>query len=336
MKTVNSKVFVVFVLCLIIPMVGTAQQRPQFSQYMVNNQLINPGVSGAYDYAVVQMSFRQQWAGFEGAPRTLVLNGHSTIAPTRKKALPTIGTIAYDQLDTNEDKHKNSGIKHGVGGLLYLDQTAATDRIMLYGSYALHIPVNQDIKISAGFNLGIINWRHNNDKLNPLNDDPVIGNGTVSILVPDLEAGIWVYSDKFYGGFSISQLLKGTLPIASNAGGRNNELLMHYYATGGYRFELNNQLQLVPSVLVKVVGAAPPSIDINGRLVYKETVWGGLSYRAGDALAALVGFGLGSFEFNYAYDYPVTTVSRVTIATHELTLKYRLGRRKYKFKHNLF
>ena len=338
MKTINLKVFVVFVLYLIIPMVGTAQQRPQFSQYMVNNQLINPAVTGAYNYTNVQMSFRQQWSGFEGAPRTLVLNGHCAITPSRKlrKALPTIGTIDYEKVNTNSDDRKKYNIKHGIGGLLYLDQTAATSRIMLYGSYAVHVPINEDISISAGLNLGAINWRQNNDKLNPLNDDPVIGNGTVSVVVPDLEFGLWVYSNKFYGGFSAGQLLNNSLSLSNNSGGGGNKLLRHYYATGGYRFILSDNFQLIPSALVKVVGAAPPSIDLNGRVVYKETVWGGLSYRAGDALAALIGFGLGNFEFNYAYDYPTTTISRVTVTTHELTLKYRLGIAKHKFRHNLY
>ncbi|NJL15669.1 MAG: PorP/SprF family type IX secretion system membrane protein, partial [Microscillaceae bacterium] len=158
-----------------------AQQRFQFSQYMLNNFLLNPAVAGAYDYIDVRAGFRNQWTGFEDAPRSFFLSGHfSPRIFKRDKAelvLPTIGTIDY-HLGKGT---KASALSGGFGGLFVYDQTGPISRIMFSLSYALHFPISDKLKASLGLQGGFIQYRLNNDELvpDPINGglDPAVGTG---------------------------------------------------------------------------------------------------------------------------------------------------------------
>ena len=56
-----------------------AQQRPQYTQYALNNFLTNPAVGGIESYADLRTSYRGQWAGIEGAPETFYVTFHGSI-----------------------------------------------------------------------------------------------------------------------------------------------------------------------------------------------------------------------------------------------------------------
>src|SRR5882757_2182802 len=47
-----------------------AQQKPQYTQYVLNNLLINPAVTGIENYIDVKTGYRSQWTGLQGAPVT--------------------------------------------------------------------------------------------------------------------------------------------------------------------------------------------------------------------------------------------------------------------------
>jgi hypothetical protein len=48
----------------------SAQQEPQFTQYMYNPSQINPAYSGSAGYATSFGLYRTQWVGLDGAPKT--------------------------------------------------------------------------------------------------------------------------------------------------------------------------------------------------------------------------------------------------------------------------
>ena len=51
-----------------------AQQLPQVTQYMINNYIINPAVSGMEDSYQLRTTIRNQWVGVADAPRTTILS----------------------------------------------------------------------------------------------------------------------------------------------------------------------------------------------------------------------------------------------------------------------
>ena len=50
-----------------------AQQKPQYTQYVFNNLLLNPAVTGIENYTDVKAGYRTQWTGLSGAPVTSYL-----------------------------------------------------------------------------------------------------------------------------------------------------------------------------------------------------------------------------------------------------------------------
>ena len=47
-----------------------AQQLPLYSQYLYNKFLINPAVAGSDGFTSFNLTAREQWIGYNGAPRT--------------------------------------------------------------------------------------------------------------------------------------------------------------------------------------------------------------------------------------------------------------------------
>ena len=66
-----------------------AQQKPQYTQYVLNQYIINPAISGIENYVDVKISARDQWVGLSGAPKTSYLTIH---APLGKKDYRTSAT----------------------------------------------------------------------------------------------------------------------------------------------------------------------------------------------------------------------------------------------------
>src|SRR6266446_5036057 len=69
-----------------------AQQRPHYTQYILNNYILNPAISGIENYTDLKLSARNQWVGLDGAPQTFYLTIHG---PLGKKDYRTSAT-SYD------------------------------------------------------------------------------------------------------------------------------------------------------------------------------------------------------------------------------------------------
>ncbi|WP_241739010.1 PorP/SprF family type IX secretion system membrane protein [Pontibacter beigongshangensis] len=289
---------------------AVAQQRPQYSQYMVNNYILNPAITGIEDYADIRVSNRRQWMGLDGAPVTYYVSGHM---PLNKGAA--------------SNKYHKALAHHGVGVLLHTDQTGPLRRTGLTGSYAYHLPITNKINVSAGASAGLIRNSLNANELEFTNpNDPLVGGGNINRNMLDLNLGLWVYSKNFSVGFAGAQLLE-------DAGGfRAPEeeraalgLQRHYFATGSYRWNATSTLDVIPSVMVKMAGPSPVSIDGNVRVMYDQRFWVGAGYRQRDALVAMVGVYVSPLlDVSYSYDATTSNINRVSAGTHEIVVGFKL------------
>src|ERR1700712_607269 len=69
--------FVMF--CVFGVPIAAAQQLPQYTQYVFNNYLLNPAVSGIENYTDAKLGYRSQWTGLNGAPVTSFLTINAPI-----------------------------------------------------------------------------------------------------------------------------------------------------------------------------------------------------------------------------------------------------------------
>ena len=80
----------IFIIVLMLMMMNAnAQQKPYYTQYILNNYILNPALSGIENYTDVKLSYRNQWTNINGAPVTVYFSAH---APIGKKDYRTTAT----------------------------------------------------------------------------------------------------------------------------------------------------------------------------------------------------------------------------------------------------
>lgn len=291
-------------------MQASAQQRPQYSQYMLNNFLLNPAITGIEDYADVRVSHRRQWIGLDGAPVTSYVTAHT---PLNKGA--------------SGNKYHRALAHHGIGASFHTDKTGPLRRSGVSFSYAYHLPLTTSLNVSAGASAGLIRNSVNSAELEFTNpNDPLIGGGNINNNVFDLNLGLWLYARNFSVGVSGAQLLEdvGSFQTAEGTAATLG-LQRHYFVTGSYRFEPTEQLDVIPSVMLKLANPSPASIDASVRVLYDERFWVGASYRHQDALVGMVGVYVSPLlDISYSYDATTSNLNRVSAGTHEVVVGFKL------------
>jgi len=303
---------------------GLAQLRPQYSQYMLNNYLLNPAITGIEDYTDLKLSYRQQWAGIDGAPTTLYVTAHGKLGQGVNVPDPKIGSgrpHAFSGGSAN--RYRKVKPHHGIGGMVLHDRAGIFGFTQANVSYAYHLLLTRQVKLSAGVAAGFMQYSIRGSDLilaNP--NDPAAVDQTS--FRPNLSLGLWLYSTKFYLGASLAQ------PVGGQTNGPQvlAPSARHLFLTGAYRIQIADELDLVPSVLVKWASPLPMAVDLNVRAVYANRLWAGASYRQGDSVILLAGLALNSFlDLSYSYDLGTNRIGRASQGSHEILLGLRLGNR---------
>jgi len=292
-----------------------AQQQAQYSQYMNNNYLLNPGATGVEDYIDVKLSYRTQWVGLEGAPKTYYASVSSSLGKWRTTGKRTL--------------REGRRPFHAVGGFVYKDVTGPTSRTSAYVSYAYNLALTPKIRAALGISAGMQQFAIDGQQLHFF--DPTTQAASAAARVFDGSVGLWVYSPDFYVGVSGAQLLANKLDFSyslnSLDAGAGNSLKRHYFATAGVRLPLNDDWALVPSVLVKAVSPAPLSLDVNAKLKYQDLLWAGVSWRAFDSVVGMVGISYEQFMLGYSYDAGISELTNYHHGSHEVLLGLRLKKK---------
>lgn len=278
-------------------MVGSAfaQQDPQFTQYMFDRLSINPGAAGTGGSICATALMRQQWSGFDGAPKTGLFNFH---APINK-------------------------ISSGLGLSVFLDELGQQKNTMARLHYSFHRKINQGtfgIGLYAGVTSRALgsNWI----AIDPVADDLAIPLNGRSDAGFDMGAGLYYQHPKFWLGLSSTQLPEAELKEVSIKNRR------HYYAQAGYDWELGDpKFILQPSTLIKSDGTTT-QFDLNATFLYNKMVWLGVSYRTEDAIAPMIGYqqsvsdGKGFLRIGYSYDMTTSELRNHSSGSHEIMLSY--------------
>lgn len=253
---------------------------------------MNPAMAGTTTYIPVRLTVRQQWVGIDGGyPKTYAVSGHASIA----------------------NQHM------GVGGYVFSDWFGPVGRTGIQASYAYHLGLEKiDSKLSFGVSLSAYQFSFDQSNFNPIEaDDPALNYAIDGYIVPDANFGAYLYRSNYFVGVAGTQLFQYNIDITSSSA---NRMIRHYFVTGGYKFHLNDNFDLEPSVLVKATEKTPPQLDVNVKTYFKQNYWLAFSYRTGNAAVALLGVKYKQFYIGYAFDYTFSTLSNYTIGSHEFML----------------
>lgn len=312
-----------------------AQQRPHYTQYILNNYILNPALSGIENYSDLKISARDQWVGINGAPRTVYLSVHGPIGKKDYKTTATSFQVPGENPRGNGywETYNASEPHHGVGLSVINDQTGNFSRFTANVSYAYHIGLNPTTNLSAGFAGGVSQMYRDAAKSDfggGVSADPAqASQAEVRRLRPDLNAGLWLYSGDYFIGLSAQQIIPQKINYSDDAS-YGGKLVPHLFASAGYRFLMNENVNMIPSVMVKYITGTPtnPQFDLNVKWQYRDLFWAGGSYRLQDGYAAMAGLNVGNtFNFGYAYDFTKTRINTATRGTHELIFGFLINNR---------
>lgn len=286
-----------------------AQTEPMYSQYMYNMLGVNPAYAGNREALSLNFFQRNQWVGIKGAPKTT--------------------SISMDQAVKDG--------KIGWGMQVYDDRLGVEAATGFNGMFSTRIRISEKGILSGGLSVGMMNYRINlndvNNRNNP-NDPSFISTDKPSRWNPSVGMGIYYNTDRFYAGISTPSVLKSRLASYENlVSSIDQSDAFHLFANAGYVFDLNEDVKLKPSTMVKMVSGAPIEADINMNLWLKDILGIGGSYRTGDAFVGMMELqATQQIRFGYAYDMPFNPLKYFTKGSHELMLRYEFGNFKTKIK----
>ncbi len=236
-----------------------AQQRPHYTQYVLNNYILNPALSGIENYVDVRMSMRDQWVGLDGAPQTYYLSIQGPLGKNDYRTNATSFQVpgqnprgkAYWETYTAAEPH------HGAGLTIVNDKTGLYSRFSANATYAYHLGLSPKTNLSAGFAAGIsrVGYDRSKAKLIDPNDPLVIQNSDeINRIRPDLGFGLWLYSSDYFVGLSAQQIIPQKLSFTDDATFiTEGRLIPHMFLTSGFRFMAGEDFNVVPSLMVKYV-----------------------------------------------------------------------------------
>jgi type IX secretion system PorP/SprF family membrane protein len=305
-------------ICLLTGSLASGQQLPIYSQYLYNKFMLNPAVAGSDGYTSFNMTAREQWVGYTGAPRTFSFSAQSRL-------LKRSYILKDSKLKKDVFRPKSDG-RVGLGAYVFSDRNGLIQRTGFQATYAYHLWLRNSTQFSMGLAFTGYHFKIDETQIDfedpnePwLNDELRRG-----MFVPDMAFGAYLQNQRYSAGFSVEQLFEGAAKIA-DATYDNYQMERHYYMFGTYSFESGSKTELQPSILIVMSEQLKPMADIGFTYIYDQNIWAGLSYRTAGAIIANVGFKYERFYFGYAFDFTLSEIQKVTYGTHEITLALKLG-----------
>lgn len=298
----NKLKYLVYVAVMLLTFQSKAQQDPQYTQYMYNMSIINPAYA-TDDEETINLGalYRAQWVGSEGGPTTGTLFAHSPIAKKVEMGL----SIIHDE----------------IGGVV--KETNA------YVDFAYVLKLNEKSKLSFGIKGGATFFSTNFNGFIYSDDlpDPAFAENLSSIF-PNIGVGSFYFGENYYLGLSSPNLLQSKHLEKQDGVIATGVEEIHYFFTGGYVFNLNDNLKFKPAFMTKAVSGAPLSLDLTTNFLINNVFEIGAGYRWDDSVSGLVNFRVSpAIRVGYAYDYTLSNLGKFNTGSHEIMLLIDLNKK---------
>lgn len=289
---------------LLVFMQIKAQQDPQYTQYMYNMSMVNPAYttdSGSINFGAL---YRAQWVGSEGGPTTGTFFAHSPLAKNVEAGV----SIIHDEIG---DVVKESSV---------------------FADFAYVLKINETSKLSFGFKAGATFFSTNFDGFIYSDElpDPAFANN-LSKVFPNVGIGTFYFGENYYVGLSSPNLLTTKHLERQDGVLMTGVETIHYFLTGGYVFNLNENLKFKPAFMARSASGVPLAIDITSNFLINNKVEFGVGYRLGDAVSGLANFRVTpDLRIGYAYDYTLSNLGRFSSGSHEIMILFDISKNKDK------
>nr|WP_318640827.1 type IX secretion system membrane protein PorP/SprF [Flavobacterium ardleyense] len=291
----NLKTLLTVLTCIFSISLAFAQQDSQYTHYMYNTIVVNPGYAGSRGAMSLFAMHRNQWVGFDGAPKTNAFSIHTPFA--------------------------SSNI--GAGLSFVNDQIGPTAENTITAAVSYTLIVSKKFSLNFGLNTSATFFNFYANKLNPKDvADTTLENFKNSIS-PNLGIGFYLHSDKTYFGLSAPQLFEN-YKYDDNELSLNRERINLYFITGTV-IPINSDIDFKPAFLAKYLDSTPLQMDLSANFLFNQKLTLGAAYRYDAAVSALAGFQISEMLFvGYAYDFETTQLQKYNQGSHEIFLRFEL------------
>lgn len=290
----------VFFFALLFAGLLFGQQDAQYTQYMYNTVSVNPGYAGSRGHLSIAALYRAQWVGLEGAPKTQTLNLHTP--------------LGYDGV--------------GLGVSIVNDQIGPTSETYFDLDFSYTLQLAEEARLSFGLKasahlLDIRFSELNQDLSNPGGPDPTLQQDIRNRFSPNIGAGVYYHTERFYAGLSVPRFLETSHFDESSLSTAREQ--MNFYLITGYVFDLDAFWKFKPTLLSKIVQGAPLQLDFSANFMYNDKFIMGAAYRWDAAVSLLAGFQVSpEFLIGLAYDREITELGQAVFndGSFEVILRY--------------
>jgi type IX secretion system PorP/SprF family membrane protein len=260
--------------------------------------VINPAYAGSKENLSFGLLYRAQWVSIEGAPTTFTFSGSMPVGKNVGAGL----SIISDKIGPVDEKNVYGDVSYtlNLGGehrLAFGVKAGATFHQV--GLFDQVYPTLQDL----------------NDPAFDMNENNVFFNAGT---------GLFYYTDKYYVALSVPNFMKSV--HLNNKGKKFGIESPHYFLTGGYVFDLTDNIKFKPFTMIKTAFNAPVSFDVSTNFLFNEKFEVGATYRREDSFGGMVNFAISpSLRVGYAYDHIMSDLRGATSASHEVILLFDLN-----------
>jgi type IX secretion system PorP/SprF family membrane protein len=274
------------------------QQDPDYTQYMFNQQMVNPAYVGTWESIGFMALNRKQWVGFEGSPSTQTFSFQT---PLQRENI-------------------------GLGLSVINDQIGLEKKFGISADYSYRIRLSNEISLRLGMKAGFTNYSHDltQYQLDSKNQPDQMFQGEIDQkFMPNVGIGAFLHSKKFYLGFSVPKLINNE--FKDNENFSTYAEMRHFFLSGGYVFDLGENIKFKPTFLAKATLGSPLQIDLSANVLVKEKFWLGAMLRTGDSYGFIAQWVFNKkLRIGYAIDFTTTNMRNYSDGVHEIMISYEL------------
>ena len=289
MKHINIIIYLLLFGCV----TSQAQQELQLSNDRFTLLQFNPAHAGIYHddaYASGYLSYRNQWLGFEGSPKTY--------------------SFLTDYLI--EDYNV------GLGLSLFSDNIGLDSKLEVAGNYSYRIDLNEGF-LNFGIRTAFSSFGSEYGKVRNVEAGDIYDQVDARISIFSVGAGLMYHSENLRIGFSVPSI--AVFANTENSRFKERHIYFHTSAKLG---DPGDFFRLEPTLLFKYQQAVPIQAKIGVIGWINESITPGIHYRWDDALVFSLGWLLDDrLQLGLAYDFTISRLRLVSDNSFEVQLGYR-------------
>ncbi len=295
-------------MTVVVVLAAMAQSDAAFSHFWVGKSYYNPAAAGELNAINMTLGSRMQWVDFRRAPMNFYL--------------------------TVDAPYKLLGQRLGLGIKAEYERIGLYSNTRIGAQIAYKRRLNNKMTLSVGIQPGIFSQTfRRKEVIMPEDDeyhqgvDEALPKSEVSGTAFDANVGVFFSHPHYWAGFAVTHVTDPTINLKASREALDLyefKASRGYYFMGGGNIPINNTLfEIQPSGMFAMsqnMWTAQAATMVR----YNRMLNIGVGYRWKDAVTAFIGVNLKDAYIGYAYDYPVSAISKETFGSHEVFITYKV------------